>query len=422
MCGRVACTLAPAQLRRIARAQRTRNLGNYRPKYNMAPTNTAPVIYEKKNKDNGGGRERVVHAMRWGLIPSYAKKETAFTGEFNTINARSENVANSPVYRRLVNSKRCVVVADGFYEWKANPRGGKKLPHFIRLKKSVKESVIEYHDKATAATAASEAAEPPAKKIKTDTQSTADGAMVEYDGESLQWPPEGTDARQAVLNENEAPLLMAGLYDAWKDPDSGEWLYSYTVLTMDSSHTPVEGVHDRMPVFLTPETASLWLDCEGVPLQQCLDTVKRQAAKLCQESFELYEVPPLVSNMRNNSIECVMPKDQYDKAQFNKGIGRFFSPTSQTKKDPGSAAASAALPAPAIKKQEMPSAAAAAAIKREEASSPAAAGDGGGGGGVKKEEVKPKAKQGSGRGSKGTPPPVEGKGSIKAFFKPASGK
>ena len=141
-----------------------------------------------------------------------------------------------------------------------------------------------------------------------------------------------------------------------------------------------------------------------------------------QESFELYEVPPLVSNMRNNSIECVMPKDQYDKAQFNKGIGRFFSPTSQTKKDPGSAAASAALPAPAIRKQEMPSAAAAAAaaIKREEASSPAA----GGVGGVKKEEVKPKpkAKQGSGRGSKGTPPPVEGKGSIKAFFKPASGK
>ena len=78
------------------------------PRFNIAPTQKAPII---RLNDNG---QAVIEEYRWGLVPSWSKtdKEGA-----RMINARSETVAQLPAYRSAFKSRRCLVIADGFYEW-----------------------------------------------------------------------------------------------------------------------------------------------------------------------------------------------------------------------------------------------------------------------------------------------------------------
>jgi putative SOS response-associated peptidase YedK len=90
------------------------------PRYNVAPTQTLPVIV--RNSPNR------VAMMRWGLIPSWAKD--AAIGN-RMINARAETVAEKPAFRRPLRSQRCLVPASGFFEWKREGDG--KTPHFIHL-------------------------------------------------------------------------------------------------------------------------------------------------------------------------------------------------------------------------------------------------------------------------------------------------
>ena len=93
------------------------------PRYNIAPSQSVPVV---RQADADGRRECVL--MRWGLVPSWAK-EASFN--FSTINARSETVASKPAFRNSFKRRRCLVPADGFYEWQAT--GGKhKQPFVIR--------------------------------------------------------------------------------------------------------------------------------------------------------------------------------------------------------------------------------------------------------------------------------------------------
>lgn len=69
--------------------------------------------------------------MKWGLVPSYTKRDVK-PDYFRMFNARSETVAEKSAFRRLVNSKRCVVMLDGFYEW-AKDSKGEKQPYFIHF-------------------------------------------------------------------------------------------------------------------------------------------------------------------------------------------------------------------------------------------------------------------------------------------------
>ena len=82
------------------------------PDFNVAPTTFQPVI--RNNRDTG---ERELEMMRWGLVPYFAKNPAEFKG-FSTINAKSETVATAPTWRRTFEKRRCLVPADGFYEWK----------------------------------------------------------------------------------------------------------------------------------------------------------------------------------------------------------------------------------------------------------------------------------------------------------------
>jgi len=91
------------------------------PSYNVAPTQQVLVVREE-----GGKREGV--AMRWGLIPSWAKdKKTPF------INARADTAATKPAFRSAFKKRRCLIVADGYYEWKKLDAKTKQ-PHLFRLK------------------------------------------------------------------------------------------------------------------------------------------------------------------------------------------------------------------------------------------------------------------------------------------------
>lgn len=93
------------------------------PRYNIAPTQSVPVVRIKNET-----AKREMCSMRWGLIPSWAK-ETSIGSKM--INARSETLAEKPSFRSAYNHRRCLVVADGFYEWKKIHQ--RKQPYYIRL-------------------------------------------------------------------------------------------------------------------------------------------------------------------------------------------------------------------------------------------------------------------------------------------------
>ena len=94
----------------------------YTPRFNLAPTQRIVVIPTSD-------LQRVARPMRWGLIPYWAK-DTKIGA--NLINARAEGIATKPAFRSAFRSRRCLIPADGFYEWQQTPRG--KQPYRIMLR------------------------------------------------------------------------------------------------------------------------------------------------------------------------------------------------------------------------------------------------------------------------------------------------
>ncbi len=89
------------------------------PSYNVAPTDPVPVVMERAGR-------RLLKVVRWGLVPSWAKDAK---GAARLINARSESIADKPAFRAAYQRRRCLVPADGYYEWKDD--GGRKQPWFL---------------------------------------------------------------------------------------------------------------------------------------------------------------------------------------------------------------------------------------------------------------------------------------------------
>jgi putative SOS response-associated peptidase YedK len=91
---------------------------DWSPRFNIAPTQQIPVIRQRPKEP-----VRQISAMRWGLVPSWAKDTSRAA---RTINARSETASTKPAFRDALKSRRCLVPADGFYEWQR--RGSAKQP------------------------------------------------------------------------------------------------------------------------------------------------------------------------------------------------------------------------------------------------------------------------------------------------------
>jgi len=93
------------------------------PRYNIAPGQMAPVVMQQEG--------RRLRMMKWGLVPSWAKEESI---GYKMINARAETLHEKPSFRKALEQRRCIIPADGFYEWRREPDGKSKTPMRIVLK------------------------------------------------------------------------------------------------------------------------------------------------------------------------------------------------------------------------------------------------------------------------------------------------
>jgi len=116
MCGRYTLTKRPEDIHKLIPFRG--DTSAFKPRYNVAPTQRAPVVTMACEWK----------WMRWGLIPAWATEASIGA---KMINARSETVGDKPAFKRLLPSQRCLVPADGFYEWQVLARG--KQPHYFQV-------------------------------------------------------------------------------------------------------------------------------------------------------------------------------------------------------------------------------------------------------------------------------------------------
>ncbi len=182
MCGRLVQALPPEMMRRLFRVTGG-DLFNTPPRWNGAPTD--PLMIVRRDPETG---QNSLDLVRWGLVPHFAKD---LKGGAKLINARCETVATMPAFRGAwAKRRRCLVPADGFYEWKKS--GKERFPFFVTM---------------------------------------ADPDEV---------------------------MTLAGLWENWKNPETGEWVRTFTILTTTPNDL-IAPLHDRMPVIVPPEDWERWL-------------------------------------------------------------------------------------------------------------------------------------------------------------------
>lgn len=185
MCGRFVSSSPPDELAKYFDVEAVSE-SVLEPSFNVAPSNDVYVVVE-----TGGVRR--LDAFRWGLVPFWAKDPA--TG-YKMINARAESVTDKNAYKHAFKKRRCIIPADGFYEWKKIPGQKAKQPYFIHR---------------------------------------ADGEPMAFAGLWEIWrPPDDTDR-------------------------TGEPLRTCTIIT-GQPNEKVADIHDRMPVMLPPSAWQQWLD------------------------------------------------------------------------------------------------------------------------------------------------------------------
>ncbi|XP_008283664.1 abasic site processing protein HMCES isoform X2 [Stegastes partitus] len=287
MCGRTACTLAPDE---VSRASSYRNRGGqrrqprwrdgdadkYRPSYNKSPQSMSPVLLSQRHFDKEAPvDECVLASMRWGLVPAWFKENDPSKMQYSTSNCRSESLLSKKSYKDpLTKGQRCVILADGFYEWQKVEKD--KQPFFIYFPQS----------------------EGPSQGKKEDQDDPTTSARNKENSEEVEAPGEWTGWKL---------LTMAGVFDCWTPPDGGEPLYSYSIITVNASQN-LQSIHHRMPAILDGEDeVRKWLDFGEV---KSLDALKLLQSK---NTLTFHPVSSIVNNSRNNSPECLQPVDPNSK-------------------------------------------------------------------------------------------------------------
>ena len=120
MCGRFTLHTPESRIRETFHLENTDLLGLV-PRYNIAPSQDIPIV-----RNTETSTEMVL--AKWGLVPHWSKEPKT---KYSTINARIETVAEKPTYRTSFMRRRCLIPADGFYEWKAV--NGKKIPFYMTM-------------------------------------------------------------------------------------------------------------------------------------------------------------------------------------------------------------------------------------------------------------------------------------------------
>lgn len=187
------------------------------PSWNVAPTDTVRIVVEREPGAGDGPPVRSVRLARWGLVPSWSKDPS---GGARLINARSETLLEKPSFARAAESRRCLVVADGYFEWRRAQPGAARRP--------VKQPFYIH-------------------------------------------PPGG------------AVLAFAGLYEFWRDrsvpdDDPARWLVSTTIIT-GAAEGELGELHERRPIALPPGRWEAWLD-PGVRARDAVATLQTPAPDL----------------------------------------------------------------------------------------------------------------------------------------------
>ena len=122
MCGRFTNKAKPEQIEKEFKVGRT-NPNLFQPRFNIAPMQMIDVVFEPETV-------RILSQLKWGLIPFWAKDESIGN---KLINARAETLSEKPSFRESFKSRRCIIPASGFYEWKRQATGAKQ-PYYFYLK------------------------------------------------------------------------------------------------------------------------------------------------------------------------------------------------------------------------------------------------------------------------------------------------
>jgi putative SOS response-associated peptidase YedK len=235
MCGRFTLT-SPADT--VAELFELAEVPEIAPRYNIAPTQPVPVVFAGVPD----GRRRLA-MMHWGLIPPWAPDPGMGA---RMINARAETVASKPAFRSAFRRRRCLIVADGFYEWQKleSPEGRgrpRKQPHYIRLR----------------------------------------------------------DGR---------PFAFAGLWERWKppeeteDPRASDPVESCTIITTEPNEL-IAALHNRMPAVLHPRDYDVWLD----PGTDSADVLQPLLRPYPPDEMEAYPVTTRVNTPSIDARECIQP-------------------------------------------------------------------------------------------------------------------
>jgi putative SOS response-associated peptidase YedK len=259
MCGRYASSRRPEDLAEEFEIDRTTLTETVTeplvPDYNVAPTKEVYAVVERPSaraepaadsrrtaEEGEPLGQRQLRVLRWGLVPFWAKDPSIGN---RMVNARMETVGEKPAFRQAFAKRRCLIPADGYFEWyptEQRTKAGKPLkqPFFIRPK---------------------------------------DGSV----------------------------LAMAGLYEIWRDPtrdddDPQRFRWTCTVLTT-SAEDDLGRIHDRMPLLVEPERYSAWLD----PTRNDPDGLRELLVPAAPGRLEAYPVSTDVNSVRNNGPQLVDP-------------------------------------------------------------------------------------------------------------------
>lgn len=203
------------------------------PIYNAAPTMKMPVIVE-------GDSGTEVRWMKWGLLQPWNKEKSE---AFKTFNAKSETLEEKPTWKKPFKSQRCLVIADGFFEWK--------------------------------------------------TERESSDLFGEASGKPVKKP-------YRIRLKSKDQFAMAGLYNEWMDPATGEISETFSIVTTEANEL-MKPLHDRMPVILPDEAHRLWMDKR----ENDTDMLKTLLKQFPSDQMELFGVTPKIGNVKFQDPEAL---------------------------------------------------------------------------------------------------------------------
>jgi putative SOS response-associated peptidase YedK len=254
MCGRYATARDPVDLVEEFDIERVAVDEALAPNYNVAPTDPVYAVVERVDKEHKENPpQRQLRVVRWGLVPSWAKDPKIGS---RLINARAETLAEKPAFRKAFATRRCLLPADGYYEW--------------------------YTDDG--------ATDSPAGK----------GSSAKKGSKKASKQPFFIHSRGGGI------LPMAGLYEFWRDPGAAEgtdpWLWSCTVITTEAADD-LGRIHDRMPMLVEPDHWDRWLD----PRVSDPKELGRLLVPAAPGRLDAYPVSTEVNDVRNNGSHLIAP-------------------------------------------------------------------------------------------------------------------